>query len=141
VTVRRTAPQASIAEALDRMLDRGIVIDAWPRVSVAGLTLIDVDARVVVASIDTDVRQPEAVAHALFGARRPASQPAAPAWRRVGGPGRACACTARTAAVARSARAPRGGETMAGLGGAVLTSTHLKAGPREFCSAPTNRRK
>ena len=68
MTVRRTAPQASITEVLDRVLDRGIVIDAWLRVSVAGITLIDVDARVVVSSIDTYVRQPEAVAHALFGA-------------------------------------------------------------------------
>jgi gas vesicle protein GvpA/GvpJ/GvpM family len=49
-------------EVLDRVLDRGIVIDAWLRVSVIGLTLVDVDARVVVASIRTYVRDGDAVA-------------------------------------------------------------------------------
>jgi gas vesicle structural protein len=63
---RRAAPQASMSEVLDRVLDRGIVIDAWLRVSVAGITLLDVDARVVVASMDTYVDHSEAVAHALF---------------------------------------------------------------------------
>jgi gas vesicle structural protein len=60
--VKRSAPQASVAEVLDRVLDRGIVIDAWLRVSVAGITLIDVDARVVVASIDTYVQWSDAMA-------------------------------------------------------------------------------
>ncbi|HET7343947.1 MAG TPA: gas vesicle protein GvpJ, partial [Methylomirabilota bacterium] len=44
-----------VMEVLDRVLDRGIVIDVWLRVSVAGLQLVDVDARVVVASIKTYV--------------------------------------------------------------------------------------
>jgi hypothetical protein len=66
--VTRSAPQASLTEVLDRVLDRGIVVDAWLRVSVAGIALIDVDARIVVASIDTYVRRSEAVAHAVFGA-------------------------------------------------------------------------
>ncbi len=38
---------------LDRVLDKGIVIDAWVRVSLAGIDLTTVEARVVVASIDT----------------------------------------------------------------------------------------
>jgi Gas vesicle protein len=37
---------------LDRVLDKGLVIDAWVRVSVLGLDLITLEARVVVASID-----------------------------------------------------------------------------------------
>lgn len=53
---------ANVIDVLDRVLDRGIVIDAWLRVSVAGLTLVDVDARIVVASIRTYVRDAEAVA-------------------------------------------------------------------------------
>jgi hypothetical protein len=53
---------ANVFEVLDRVLDRGIVIDAWLRVSLVGLTLVDVDARVVVASIRTYVRDGEAVA-------------------------------------------------------------------------------
>jgi ketosteroid isomerase-like protein len=40
-------------EVLDRVLDKGIVIDAWLRVSLAGIDLLRVDARVVVASIET----------------------------------------------------------------------------------------
>ena len=67
--IKRSAPQASVTEVLDRVLDRGIVIDAWLRVSVAGITLIDVDARVVVASIDTYVRHAEAVADTAVVAR------------------------------------------------------------------------
>jgi len=43
-------------EVLDRVLDKGIVIDAWMRVSVAGIDLITVSARVLVASIETYAR-------------------------------------------------------------------------------------
>ncbi len=77
MAIERAAPQTSVTEVLDRVLDRGIVIDAWLRVSVAGIALIDVDARVVVASIDTYVRQSEAVTRALF-----ASPPSPTATRR-----------------------------------------------------------
>jgi Gas vesicle protein len=51
-----------VMEVLDRVLDRGIVIDVWLRVSLVGLQLVDVDARVVVASIKTYVRHGDAVA-------------------------------------------------------------------------------
>jgi hypothetical protein len=81
MAVQRIAPQASVAEVLDRVLDRGIVIDAWLRVSVAGITVIDIDARVVVASIETYVQQGEAVAQAAL-ASRPAALPAARPARR-----------------------------------------------------------
>jgi hypothetical protein len=63
--MRKHAPvstRTSIAEVLERVLDRGLVIDAWVQVSVAGLKLIDVDARVVVASISGYVRYAQAVA-------------------------------------------------------------------------------
>lgn len=62
-----------LLEVLDRVLDRGIVIDAWLRVSVVGLALVDVDARIVVASIRTYVSDAEAVAGRGTVAR-PASQ-------------------------------------------------------------------
>ena len=48
-------------EVLDRVLDKGIVIDAWLRVSVGGIDLLRVDARVVVASIETYLKYTEAV--------------------------------------------------------------------------------
>jgi hypothetical protein len=51
--VRRATPGTEIVDVLDRILDKGIVIDAWMRIFLVGLDLITVEARVVVASIDT----------------------------------------------------------------------------------------
>jgi gas vesicle structural protein len=73
-TVQRVEPQASVTDVLDRVLDRGIVIDAWLRVSVAGIALIDVDATIVVASIDTYVRRADDLATAARAARSPAAR-------------------------------------------------------------------
>jgi len=53
MTVRRATRDIEIVDLLDRILDKGIVIDAWMRISLVGIDLIAVDARVVVASIDT----------------------------------------------------------------------------------------
>jgi hypothetical protein len=58
-------------------LDKGIVIDAWVRVSLVGIDLITVEARVVVASIDTYLKYAEAVGQ-VSTASRPALEPAAP---------------------------------------------------------------
>ena len=60
--VERAQLGASMIDVLDRVLDKGIVIDAWVRVSVAGLDLITVEARVVVASIETYLRHSDRVA-------------------------------------------------------------------------------
>jgi hypothetical protein len=46
----------TLIDVLDRVLDKGIVIKVWGRVSVAGIDLIGLDLRVVVASIDTYLR-------------------------------------------------------------------------------------
>ena len=54
---------------LDRVLDKGIVIDAWVRVSLVGIDLITVEARVVVASIDTYLKYSDAVGAAAIAAR------------------------------------------------------------------------
>jgi gas vesicle structural protein len=51
--VERTAATSSLIDVLDRVLDKGIVIDAWVRVSLMGIELVTVEARVVVASIGT----------------------------------------------------------------------------------------
>src|SRR5262249_2984119 len=59
--VERAAGGASLIDVLDRVLDKGIVIDAWVRVSLVGIDLITVEARVVVASIDTYLKYSEAV--------------------------------------------------------------------------------
>ena len=69
--VERTTGGTSLIDVLDRVLDKGIVIDAWVRVSLVGIDLITVEARVVVASIDTYIKYSEAVGQVV-----PASKPA-----------------------------------------------------------------
>ena len=59
--VERTSGGSSLIDVLDRVLDKGIVIDAWVRVSLVGIDLITVEARVVVASIDTYLRYADAL--------------------------------------------------------------------------------
>ena len=51
--VEKAELTASMVDVLDRVLDKGIVIDAWVKVSLVGLDLVTVQARVVVASIET----------------------------------------------------------------------------------------
>jgi gas vesicle structural protein len=51
---------AGLAEVVDTILDKGLVIDAYVRVSLVGIELLTVDARVVVASVDTYLRFAEA---------------------------------------------------------------------------------
>ncbi|PSP42052.1 gas vesicle synthesis protein GvpA [Halobacteriales archaeon QH_6_64_20] len=43
----------SLAEIVDRILDKGLVVDVWARVSVVGIEILTVEARIVVASVDT----------------------------------------------------------------------------------------
>lgn len=59
--VERASGGTSLIDVLDRVLDKGIVIDAWVRVSLVGIDLLTVEARVVVASIDTYLKYSEAV--------------------------------------------------------------------------------
>lgn len=61
MAVERTSSGTSLIDVLDRVLDKGIVIDAWVRVSLVGIDLITVEARVIVASIDTYIKYSEAV--------------------------------------------------------------------------------
>jgi hypothetical protein len=51
--VERMSATSNLVDVLDRVLDKGIVIDAWVRVSLVGIELVTVEARVVVASIAT----------------------------------------------------------------------------------------
>lgn len=61
MTMERYGGGTSLIDVLDRILDKGIVIDAWIRISLVGIDLITVEARVVVASIDTYLKYAEAV--------------------------------------------------------------------------------
>ena len=51
--IARTSSQNSLMDALDRVLDKGVVIDAWVRLSLIGIELVISKTRVVVASIET----------------------------------------------------------------------------------------
>ena len=60
--VERSLGTSSLLDILDRVLDKGIVIDAWVRLSLIGIELVTVEARVVVASITTYLGYSEALA-------------------------------------------------------------------------------
>jgi gas vesicle structural protein len=53
MVVERQPGGTRLLDVLDRVLDKGIVIDAWIRFQLVGLDLITIDARIVVASIET----------------------------------------------------------------------------------------
>ncbi|GAB2650943.1 gas vesicle protein GvpJ [Kribbella swartbergensis] len=57
--LERPAP-SSLADVIDSILDKGLVIDAYVRVSLVGIELLTIDARIVVASVDTYLRFAEA---------------------------------------------------------------------------------
>ena len=59
--VMKSTDSSSLAEVVDRILDKGIVIDAWVKVSIVGIELITIEARVVVASVETYLKYAEAV--------------------------------------------------------------------------------
>ena len=59
--LQRAPSPSGLADVLDVILDKGLVIDAYIRVSVIGIEVLTVDARVVIASVDTFLRFAEAV--------------------------------------------------------------------------------
>lgn len=61
MAVERAPGGTSLIDVLDRILDKGIVVDAWVRISLVGIDLITVEARIVIASIDTYLKYAEAV--------------------------------------------------------------------------------
>ena len=50
-----------LVEVVDRILDKGVVIDAWVRVSLVGIELLSIEARIVIASVETYLKYAEAV--------------------------------------------------------------------------------
>jgi hypothetical protein len=61
MAVEKAIGSSSLVEVIDRILDKGIVIDAWARVSLVGIELLAVEARVVVAGVETFLKYAEAV--------------------------------------------------------------------------------
>ncbi|MES9789409.1 gas vesicle structural protein GvpA [Priestia megaterium] len=58
MSIQKSTDSSSLAEVIDRILDKGIVIDAFARV---GIEILTIEARVVIASVDTWLRYAEAV--------------------------------------------------------------------------------
>jgi hypothetical protein len=59
--IRPNVDTPNLAEMLDRILDNGIVIDAWIRIHVIGIDLIAIEARVVIASIESYLNYARAI--------------------------------------------------------------------------------
>ncbi len=63
--VSQTSPGGgALAEVLDRVLDKGIVIDAWAPVSLLGIEIVGIQARVVVVSVETYLKYAQAISSA-----------------------------------------------------------------------------
>ena len=73
-SVQRMSGSSGLAELLNVILDKGIVIDAWARVSVVGLEVLTIEARVVVASVETYLRYAEAIGLTALASAPPAQQ-------------------------------------------------------------------
>lgn len=61
MAVEKSMSSSSLVEVVDRILDKGVVIDAWARVSLVGIELLAIEARVVIASVETWLKYAEAV--------------------------------------------------------------------------------
>lgn len=59
--IQKSTDSSSLAEVVDRILEKGIVIDAWARVSLVGIELLAIEARVVIASVQTYLTYAEAI--------------------------------------------------------------------------------
>ena len=59
--LQRAPSPSGLAEVIDLILDKGLVIDAYVRVSVFGIEVLTIDARIVIPSVDTYLRFAEAV--------------------------------------------------------------------------------
>jgi hypothetical protein len=60
-TVQNSTASSGLAEVVDRILDKGIVVDAWIKVSLVGIELLSIEARVVIASVETYLKYAEAI--------------------------------------------------------------------------------
>ena len=61
MAVEKAIGSSSLVEVIDRILDKGIVVDAWVRISLVGIELLAIEARVVAASVETFLKYAEAI--------------------------------------------------------------------------------
>ena len=59
--IQKSTDSSSLAEVVDRVLDKCIVIDAFVKVSLVGIELISIEARIVIASVETYLKYAEAI--------------------------------------------------------------------------------
>ncbi len=57
--IQRSLDTSSLAEVISTILDKGMVIDAWAAISLIGIQLITIEARVVIASVETYLKYVE----------------------------------------------------------------------------------
>ncbi len=61
MAVEKSMASDTLVEVIDRILDKGIVVDAWVRVSLVGIELLTIEARATVASVETFLKYSEAI--------------------------------------------------------------------------------
>jgi gas vesicle structural protein len=61
MAVEKAIASSSLVEVIDRILDKGVVVDAWVRVSLVGIEILAIEARVVAASVETYLKYAEAI--------------------------------------------------------------------------------
>lgn len=59
--IQKSVNTSSLAEVVDRILEKGVVIDVWAVVSLVGIELLTIEARIVIASVKTWLKYAEAV--------------------------------------------------------------------------------
>lgn len=65
--IQKSTDSSSLAEVISIILDKGIVIDVWATVSLVGIQILSVEARVVIASVDTYLKYAAAIGLAADG--------------------------------------------------------------------------
>jgi len=61
MAVEKAIGSSSLVEVIDRILDKGVVVDAWVRISLVGIEILAIEARVVAASVETYLKYAEAI--------------------------------------------------------------------------------
>lgn len=61
MAIEKSVASSSLAEVVDRILDKGLVLDAFVRVALVGIELVAIEVRAVVASVETWLKYAEAI--------------------------------------------------------------------------------
>jgi hypothetical protein len=61
MAIEKSLASTSLAEVVDRILEKGVVVDAYVRVSLVGIELLAIEVRAIVASVETWLKYAEAI--------------------------------------------------------------------------------